>query len=46
MQNEQYITETVVHWSSCKNLPWSLSLVFVDGFVYYVDELLPNDKKY
>ena len=46
MQNEQYITETVVHWSSCKNLPWSLSLVFVDGFIYYVDELLPNDKKY
>ena len=56
MQGEQYIPEAVFHWRSYKSFevfkklkkspPWSSSFVFVDGFVYYVDELLPNDEKY
>ena len=55
VQGEQYIPESfslvllkilLSFQKAKKTPPWSLSFIFVDGFVYYVDELLPNNKKY
>ena len=54
MQGEQYNRSSFsmvlfkIFWTfqKTKNPPWSLSFFLVDEFVYYVDELLSNNKKY